>query len=273
MTHHYHIPIHPLNRFIASFTYYKGYTPGYSINRYLPDGNIEIIIDLTAEPKYIYDNTTLRHKQECKNVWISGIRNNYITIPSGLNAEMFIIEFKKGMAYSFTGMPLTEITEQVINADLLPLKTFTQLREILLNTVQPAEMFSIAEKLLLARFGSRLIENPFVYFAVNKMLTSPSALTIKSIAGKTGYSAKHFIKIFSDNVGVTPKLFMRIMRFQKAIGEMEIQNTVNWAGLALDCGYYDQAHFIADFKKFSGFTPVEYHKAKNIAYPNYVPVE
>jgi len=54
MTHHHHIPSAPLDQHIAGFTYYKGYRPVHSIDRYLPNGNIEIIIDLTGTPKHSY---------------------------------------------------------------------------------------------------------------------------------------------------------------------------------------------------------------------------
>ena len=91
-----HIPAYPLNQFIESFIYYRDYNPVHSVDRLLPDGNINVVIDLTDYPKYIYDNDTLKEIQACKNVWFSGIRNHYITIPSGKDSEMFIINFVKG---------------------------------------------------------------------------------------------------------------------------------------------------------------------------------
>ncbi|HVU55519.1 MAG TPA: AraC family transcriptional regulator [Puia sp.] len=269
MTHHHHIPSAPLDQHIAGFTYYKGYRPVHSIDRYLPNGNIEIIIDLTATPKYIYDNHTLQTIQTCRNIWISGLRESFITIPSGLDAEMFIIEFKKGQAYPFLGRPLTAITGQVVDGDLILPKIFLYLREALLEQTSPTAMFILAEKWLAGHFELSL--NPFVHFAVSSILNSPSTLTIKSIADRTGYSSKHFIRIFTDHVGLTPKRFLRIIRFQSAIREIEAKGSFHWASLALDCGYYDQAHFIADFKSFSGFTPLEYMKRRGQLI-NYIPV-
>jgi AraC-like DNA-binding protein len=272
MTHHQHIPNGLLGSFISNFTYYKGFRPTHSIDRYLPNGNIEIIIDLTDTPKYIYDNIDLTEIQACKRIWISGMRNEFITIPSGLDAEMFIIEFKKGMVYPFLGRPLTEITGRVVDGDLILDKAFIQLREQLLACSSTWQMFRAAETVLIKKFGNRLSVNPFIDFSVNKILQSPSALTIKSIADKTGYSSKHFIRIFTDHVGVNPKLFLRIIRFQHAINEIETKGGIPWAALALECGYYDQAHFISDFKKFSGLTPLEYMKKKNSSQLNYIPV-
>lgn len=100
-----------------SFIYYKDYNPDHSLDRFLPDGNINVVIDLTDYPKYIYDNLTLQEIQACRNVWFSGIRAKYITIPSGRDSEMFIINFHKGMAYPFVDVPMHELTDYVVDGE------------------------------------------------------------------------------------------------------------------------------------------------------------
>ena len=77
--------------------------------------------------------------------------------------------------------------------------------------------------------------------------------------------------MFKQQVGITPKAYLKIIRFQKAIAEIEESQDVNWTGIAQDSCFYDQAHFIHDFKFFSGFTPEEYLQLKNDQL-NYVPV-
>ncbi len=77
--------------------------------------------------------------------------------------------------------------------------------------------------------------------------------------------------MFKENVGLTPKGFLKIIRFQKAIQEIEACKKINWSGIAYETGYYDQAHFINDFKNFSGFTPQQYLLVKNDQL-NYVPI-
>jgi AraC-like DNA-binding protein len=272
MIYRSHIPTLPLERFISHFIYYKNHTPGHSIDRFLPNGNIEICFDLTDGPQFIYDNETLVQIQACHNVWVSGLRNKPITIPSGLDAEMFVINFRKGMVYPFLGLPLSEISDQVIDGDLMLHPAFLQLREQLLNCNKPEQKFLIAEKVLSAQFSSKLTVNPVIEYAVNRILTAPEITLVKNIAEKTGYSSKHLIHLFEEQVGVSPKSFLRIIRFQKAIREIERQGCINFTRLAIECGYYDQSHFIADFKNFSGYTPVEYTKRKN-EHINYIPVK
>ena len=77
--------------------------------------------------------------------------------------------------------------------------------------------------------------------------------------------------MFKRHVGVTPKAYLKIMRFQKAITEIENSGKISWTNISQDCGFYDQAHFINDFKLFSGFTPEQYLRQKSDLL-NYVPV-
>lgn len=269
-----HIPSYPLNLFIDNFFYYEGFTPEHNIDRFLPDGNTEIIIDLTEDPKYIYDNNTLKEIQACHNVWVSGVRTEFISIPSGKESRMLVITFKKGNAYPFYSMPLYELTDYVVDADLIFGDKIIFLREQILSSKNPAEMFGYVEKFLYA-IGKNSFDHTSasdcVNFAVTKIINNPGILSLEMLSDKIGYSHKHFIHLFKKHVGVTPKSYMKILRFQKAVLEIEKVPYVNWNCIALESGYYDQAHFINDFRLFSGFTPSEYLNKKSDSL-NYVPV-
>lgn len=272
MVYEIHIPTHPLISFISHFTYFKNYSPQHSIDRFLPNGNTEIVIDLTSETKFIYDNISLQEIQSCKKIWVSGIRNEFITIPSGKNSEMFIINFKKGMAYPFLQTPLYTITDTVVDGDQLLSPIFLDLRNILLECSNPASMFEKAERLITKGFLAQLQVNRFIEFSVSSIVQSPESTTMDKLSRQCGYSSKHLIHLFKKHVGVSPKNFLKIIRFQKVIAEIEHNQFINWPSLAVECGYYDQSHFIADFKTFSGFTPTEYMLLKNDQL-NYVPVQ
>lgn len=266
-----HVPAFPLSQFIESFIYYRDYNPIHSVDRFLPDGNVNIIIDLTDYPKYIYDNETLKEIQTCRNVWFSGIRNNYITIPSGKDSEMFVINFQKGKAYPFIQMPLSELTDSVVDGELVLTPEIMKLREMILETPLISSKFRTVEKFLTDKFYTRLIVNPFIDYAVTQIITSPSPQSIEQIADKVGFTQKHLIKLFKDKVGLTPKAFLKVIRFQSAIQQIEDTKFTNWSTIAFESGYYDQAHFINDFKAFSGFTPNAYLQ-KQYEHLNYVPV-
>ncbi len=242
------------------------------MDRFLPDGEVQIIFDLTDYPKYIYDNETLKEIQSCQNVWFSGFRTEPITIPSGKESEMLIVQFKKGRAFPFLIEPMQNLTNFVVDAELVISPIILNIRERLLEASSPFEKFQVLEKLLLKIYLRKLKENSFVDFAVSKIIASPNQSSIKTISNKVGFSQKHFIKLFKEHVGVTPKEFLKVIRFQKAIQHIENQIAVDWSQISYDCGFYDQSHFIADFKNFSGFTPSEYIKQKG-DFLNYIPVK
>lgn len=271
MIFHTVVPEPPLDTFIERFIYYSDYKPDHAIDRFLPDGNVEIIIDLTEKPQSIYDNLTLKEIQVCKACWASGVRTEPISIPSGADSTMFIIAFKKGMAYPFFPLPMNEVRDHVVQADVLWKDFFADLRDALFAESTPARRFAVASTFLERQFRGNLNTNPCVSYAVERIVGNSSQISMNILTQEVGYSQKHFIQMFKKAVGVTPKTYLTIIRFQHVIQEIERCRNIDWSQLALDTGYYDQAHFIHDFKRFSGFTPDEYLARKN-GQLNYVPV-
>lgn len=268
-----HIPRFPLDRFIQVFIYFEGIQHAHNVDRLLPSGDTEILIDFHDTPQYIYDNDTLKEIQACNHVWAAGVRTEPITIPAGTMAEMMVISFRKGMSYPFYPFPVNEVADHVLDADLIWGEEFGLLREQMLETKDIDRRFALMEKFLLDKFASRLVVDECVAFAVNEMSRNPGRLNMARMNAKIGYSQKHFISMFKRRVGLAPKAYLKIMRFQKAIGAIEDAPVtgIDWSAVAYDCGFYDQSHFINDFKIFSGFTPEDYLSRKS-DYLNYVPV-
>lgn len=265
------IPNYPLNQFIDCFIYFESFTSKHTVDRFLPDGNTEIVIDLKDTPQYIYDNETLEEKQVCKNAWASGVRTEFISIPSGQDSAMLIIYFKKGMAYPFFPFPMTEMADRVVDTDLLFGQEFGFLREAILEESDVNKRLEITEEFLVERYVKNIALNPCVEYAVDQIVGNPTQINLGLLYRKIGYSQKHFTDMFKTHVGVTPKAYVKLMRFQYAINEIETNESISWTSIANDSGFYDQAHFIKDFKRFSGFTPEDYLKKKN-GMLNYVPV-
>ena len=96
-------------------------------------------------------------------------------------------------------------------------------------------------------------------------------MAIRDLAATIGITQKHLITLFDKFVGLKPKLFERICKFQSVLKTIEVGRTVQWTDVALACGYYDQAHFIKEFQAFSGLNPARYLVDK-CEYPNYVPI-
>lgn len=260
-----------MGQFVANFVYFCNVELPHNFDRFLPNGDTEILIDFLDAPQFIYDNTSLKEIQACNRVWASGLRTEPITIPAGNKSEMMVISFKKGMAAPFFPFPLSEIADSVVDADLVWGTDFALLRERLLSTNDVDKRFCLVEDFLIREFQSQMAINPCVAFAVGEMTTRPDALSIARMNAKIGYSQKHFTEMFRRQVGVTPKSYLKIMRFQKAVHTIDAADNIDWGQVSLDCGFYDQSHFINDFKQFAGFTPEQYAKI-HTDYQNYIPV-
>lgn len=270
-----HQPAFPLGRFIDNFIYFEGLNPAHSLDRFLPDGNTELIFDLTEIPQHIHDNHTLEVIQSCRQAWVSGVRTRPITIPSGKDSRMLVVAFKKGAAHPFYPFPMSELTDSVVMADLVFGSSILDLREKLLFAKSTSEMFYLVELFLLGRAGDKLHESTTsncIKYAISNIISQPTLSSFHNLSDQIGYSQKHFIELFKGQVGLSPKQYLKIIRFQKAIYEIEANRSIHWSGIAAESGFYDQAHFIHDFKDFSGFTPNDYIKRKSGTL-NYIPVD
>ncbi|MBK8782562.1 MAG: AraC family transcriptional regulator [Anaerolineales bacterium] len=268
-------PAFPLGKFIDSFIYFEGFSPAHSLDRFLPDGNTELIIDLAEIPQHIHDNHTLEIIQSCRQAWVSGVRTRPITIPSGKDSRKLVVAFKKGAAHPFYPFPMSELADSVVMADLVFGSSILDLREKLLFAKSTSEMFCLVELFLLGRAGDKLHQTTTttcIKYAVTNIINQPTLSNFQHLSDQIGYSQKHFIDLFKGQVGLSPKQYLKIMRFQKAIQEIEAGRPIQWSGLAAESGFYDQAHFINNFKNFSGYTPNEYIKRK-AGTLNYVPVD
>ena len=111
--------------------------------------------------------------------------------------------------------------------------------------------------------------HPAVGYALAAFDRTPSTINVARVTDTIGLSAKRFIERFKREVGVTPKRYCRIRRFQRALTLSHRDCGVDWTRVAMDCGYFDQAHFIRDFRSFAGITPTAYQSART-SFQNHV---
>jgi transcriptional regulator GlxA family with amidase domain len=86
------------------------------------------------------------------------------------------------------------------------------------------------------------------------IVSEAGLISVDALASSAGISARQLERRFLQEVGVAPKLLCRILRFQRIFHSIRAHDG-RWATVAADCGYYDQAHLIRDFKQFAGQTP------------------
>jgi AraC-like DNA-binding protein len=87
---------------------------------------------------------------------------------------------------------------------------------------------------------------------------------VGAVIDKIGLSTRHFNQLFRDQVGLTPKLFCRVQRLRQVLYLLAGKERVDWLDIALKCGYFDQAHFIHDFRTFALCTPTVYLEQRGV---------
>jgi AraC-like DNA-binding protein len=136
-----------------------------------------------------------------------------------------------------------------------------EIRDLDINSVTP-DLISykkdlihdIVEKKLKKLFLEKKFDRT-VYLTANFIKQNQGLKSIDDVAYKIGVSRRHLERKFINSVGISPKLYSRIIRFHYANKMLNTINVDSLISIALDSGYYDQAHFCRDYKKFSGTTP------------------
>ena len=105
-----------------------------------------------------------------------------------------------------------------------------------------------------AASGHAAATPPEIAWAYDRIVVSGGRTRISSIAEKLGWSRKHLAGKFCDATGIGPKTLSRIVRFNRALG-LSRQDQSDWADIAADCGYADQAHLVREFRDLAGETP------------------
>ena len=265
------IPDPPLSDFVDLLWLYEGYEQPHEKERLLPSGSMELVINLKEDCSRIYDRRDTAKFQTLRGALLVGAHSEYFVIDTAGQYSVAGAHFKPGGAFPFFDPPAGELHNTLVSLEDLWGREAALLRDRLLEAATPAAKFAVLEQALLARAAERLAGHPAVVFALREFLGAPNARAIADVTGQIGLSAKRFIELFSGEVGLTPKLFCRVRRFQRTLYQLRQGRPVAWAAVAADCGYFDQAHLIHDFRAFSGLNPTAY-MAQCTEHLNHVPL-
>ena len=263
----------PLSDYIESIFYYKGFKPDHSIERVVPTGHLFIIFELDGYEYHTFDSETLKPNGTYKNVWVSGMHKDYLSISAHQNSEMLVIQFKTNGASPFFDIPINELNNKVISAQKLFGNKILELRNQILNAKNASEKFKKAENWLITRFQKSKIAPKEIQSILKQIQTKPISESSAIIASYPN-SQKHLIHQFKRYFGLTPKVFHRIFRFNEILKQIRDKQQLKWVDIAYEFNYSDQSHFIKEFKEFSGFNPQEFINAdfhKNE--PNFFPLD
>ena len=263
----HHVPRAPLSDFVRLLWYWDGYRQPHAHERILPDGSMNIVFDLSSGAEAQHRPAQQLSPKEV----IAGARSTFMVVDTAAMVTTLGINFKPGGAFPFLRMPASELNEQCIALDDVFGTGVRNLREWLLESATPEAKFAVAEQWLLSQLAKPLEKHPAVEYATGQFLRDSVTQPLSVVLGRVGYSQRHFNQLFTNEVGLTPKRFLRVRRFQRVITSIAHNRRVDLADLALHCGYYDQSHFAHDFRSFSGLSPVEY-LSRRTPHLNHVPL-
>lgn len=264
-------PREPLSYFVETFWFHEGHVSTHSMERLLPDGGIELIFDLTGTPKHVYSPVDLRTLRTYRGSWISGQQSGQIIIEAAQNSCMYGIRFRPGGFYPFFKAPVSELNDSVVDLDSIWGKFILETRERLMEASTPAERFDLLEEMLYRRVVRGLEPDPQMSYAIRKFMHHGEGLLVKDVAAEIGLSHRQLIRRFDERVGLKPKMLARVFRMNEALRRLQKKPAGSMADVALECGYFDQAHLVHEFQELTRMTPSQY-LADRIDDTNFVPV-
>jgi len=219
----------------------------------------------------VYDRQDLGKYDKLRGAALVGPHSEFFVIDTAQQRNVIGVHFKPGGAFPFLPLPADELHGRHISLEDVWGGWAAELRERLLAAKSLAGRFCILEAALLARLWRPLERHPAVDFALGRFRGGPQTPTVGEVTEESGLSSRRFIELFRQQVGLTPKLFCRVRRFQEVLRRVAPGQRIDWTDVALSCGYFDQAHFIHDFRAFSGISPTMYAELRT-EHTNHVPI-
>lgn len=250
----------------------EGEQPGHARERVLPDGCMEMVINLKEDRIPDYDPRDPNRFETRQGVVLCGPHSEFMVIDAESQARVMGVHFQPGGAWPFLGMPARELINQTLSLEDLWGVMAAELRHRLVDARSHAARFRVLESALKAHLRVSAKRHPAVAWTLAEIERASGPRTLADITHEIGLSSRRFIELFSREVGLTPKRYDRVRRFQRVVQTIHGSAEIHWADLAVSCGYFDQAHFIHDFRDFCGMTPSAYFAHRDLRHANHVPL-
>jgi AraC-like DNA-binding protein len=203
------------------------------LHRVPPDGCVDIIYDREAG---------------LRAVGVMTVEQRF-DFPSGV--EQIGVRFRPGMAGAFLGVSPAELTDRTVPLADLPARRGGELH----RQLDDARSIRDAMRLLVASLPVPERDLSPVQRAIEALAVAKGNADLDELARQADLSPRQFRRRCLEESGLAPKHLARVLRFRHACAIARRGRTVNWADVALDAGYFDQSHFIRDFREFTGRTP------------------
>lgn len=250
-------PSYPLSLFVKQY---------WAIENCLPDGDVHIqrivptgLMDLT-----FYMGNRPKALDDCKNIpedsILSGQQKGYYDITISGRLCMFSISLLPNGARMLFDLPSIEFFDQNIPLRYLVKDKISELEAHLYEAESFNERIKVAEKFLINQLHKtrKVYEHDRIQHSIDIINHSGGMITIDALASAACLSRKQFERTFSDNIGSSPKQFLKAVKFQYSLFQKYTNKTLSLTEIAYCSGYFDQSHMINAYKSLSGITPGQY---------------
>ncbi len=270
------IPTAPLNGFVGKLWYAQAGDAAHRRERILPSGCVQVILNLARG--FLLDCPEGESDVRMPPSLVVGARSIYEIVDNSDMADLMGIVFEPGGFAPFASDAVDLFSNQSVSLEDAWGPMARGLRDRLREIADVRTRLRFLERFLAQRLAARLAQRGKwrcggeVAFAVQAFGRAPGIATVREMARQTGWSERRFSQVFRETVGLSPKTWCRVQRFQRAVQQLHAGGEVRWAELALDCGFYDQSHFANEFRAFSGIDATTY-SARRTQWANHIAVE
>jgi len=248
----------PIDKAVDEIFYFKNFTPEHNIEKVVPTPNVFIIFELDGFERSVYNNTSTKIKKIYKNVWIAGVQTKHIFISAHQSSEMLIVKLKHYGSLPFLKLGIDQFTDKVIQGEEI-FNEVLDIRDELIQKKTPLEKYDLIKKWLITKYAEDMMPPEYFIKTLKELEQNPAA-NFNQVISRYPHTQKHMINQFKKFIGLTPKTFHRILRFSEVLEQINARKLISWSQVSYACGFSDQAHFIREFRKFSGFNPSEFIK-------------
>jgi AraC-like DNA-binding protein len=221
------------------------------------DGRIEVMFSFGASSR----RTNIDGDNACdvrSHSFVLGVREQGYCLEHFGAPHYVAIRFRAGGMAAFMRQHIGEMTGIYAELDCIWDKSAVRrLESRLFDAPTPQQQVQVIEDFLLRQLQppSHL---PAIMTALKHLEHHHQQVRMTALADELSMSQKHLERLFTRYVGLRPNLFARVIRFQQVMYHAMRRRGASWAQLAIDSGYYDQAHFNKDFKQFVGLPPRDF---------------
>lgn len=228
--------------------------PVHERERIVPSGTVELVINLHANVIRVLDPIA-GIVRRFRGAIVSGCYTRAFEIDTRAHTLVTGVHFKPGGAARLLGVPPGAFANGHVDLEDLWGRDAVVLRERLCAAPTSRQRLELLERALIARLPGGGQRRRAVTTALTTL--EQPGIEVGRVAQALGLSRRRFIEIFTEDVGMPPKRYAMVRRFQRALAAALRSRSAAWARIALECGYYDQAHLCRDWVDLTGVTPAE----------------